>query len=371
MDRKAFLSIIIPVYNSENVLGNCVSSILNQSFEDFELILVNDGSTDNSLKVCNGLASEDERIVVINKNNEGRACARRDGFFKAIGNYVAFIDHDDFISKNAFMSLCSLAKKYDLDMAVGNYERVFDNWRLITRKNGKFKNVDVLIEKDNIYDALYGTDIDHRDDCADLPWGRIYKKTCIEDAFQENPEMVFPTKTKNKPNEDYFFNLAVIPHVNRLWLTNEIVYHWRYGGCSRVNHFYPTVTKGGDYFDLRYSHFVDVGFERGLARTFFKYLVCLYQEIHQRIHLGISSDEEIKDIIIQEINNREICKWATLYLGKEYRTMPRAKAVIDKDINAILKESELQYQGVKIHYKLSKIIDAYQYLADLLARLLP
>lgn len=369
-NNNPLLSVIIPVYNSEKVLRHCVKSILNQSFKDFELILVNDGSSDDSLKVCSRLSSTDNRVVVINKNNEGRVCARRDGFIKAKGKYITFVDHDDYLPLNAFSLLCGLAQEHDLDMVVGNYERVFDNWRLIKRKSGAFKNTEKLIEKDGVYDALYGTDINHRDDCADLPWGRLYRKSCILAAVDDDIESVFPSLTKNKPNEDYFFNLAVIPHISRLWLTNCIVYHWRYGGSSRVNHFYPTITKGGDYFDMRYHHFNEVGFQEGHARTFFKYLVCFYQELHQRIHLGISNEEEIRQIITYELNNREICKWAINNLDEEYRFMPRAKAVVNKDINAILMEAEKQYLGVKRHYKLSKYIDCYQWIADSLANFL-
>ncbi len=99
------ISIIVPVYNTEQYLPQCIDSILAQSFTDFELILVNDGSTDNSLKICKEYARKDSRIVVVNKNNEGVTKARERGVNVSRGEWITFVDSDDFIPNDALYLL--------------------------------------------------------------------------------------------------------------------------------------------------------------------------------------------------------------------------------------------------------------------------
>lgn len=90
------ISIIVPVYNAEKFLPQCIESLLAQTFQDIEIILVNDGSTDSSLDICEKYAKIDTRITIISKDNEGVAKARRDGIMKASAEYITFIDSDDY-----------------------------------------------------------------------------------------------------------------------------------------------------------------------------------------------------------------------------------------------------------------------------------
>ena len=99
------ISIIVPVYNAENYLDNCIKSILNQTFEDFELILVNDGSTDKSSHICNYYKKIDSRIKLINKKNGGVSSARNKGLEVAIGKYIGFVDSDDYIHPKMYETL--------------------------------------------------------------------------------------------------------------------------------------------------------------------------------------------------------------------------------------------------------------------------
>ena len=99
------ISVIVPIYNTEEYLSYCIESILAQSFTDFELILVNDGSTDNSLKICKEYARKDSRIVVVNKNNEGVTKTRERGVNISRGEWITFVDSDDFIPNDALYLL--------------------------------------------------------------------------------------------------------------------------------------------------------------------------------------------------------------------------------------------------------------------------
>lgn len=94
------ISVIIPIYNIANYLPKCINSILNQTFEDFELLLIDDGSTDDSVKICNSFAKVDRRVLVVQKENGGVSSARNLGIKKATGEYIAFIDGDDYVSSD-------------------------------------------------------------------------------------------------------------------------------------------------------------------------------------------------------------------------------------------------------------------------------
>lgn len=120
------LSIIVPIYNGEEYLRRCIDSILNQKYTDFELILIDDGSKDSSLAICNEYADTDSRIVVHHKENEGLVAARKTGLSIAKGEYIGFIDCDDFIDIDMYFDLMSTAHKSRSDIVVSGiiYDRI-------------------------------------------------------------------------------------------------------------------------------------------------------------------------------------------------------------------------------------------------------
>ena len=107
------ISIIVPVYNSEKYLGACIDSILSQYFRDFELILVDDGSRDSSPHICDDYTQKDSRVKVIHKENGGVSAARNDGLDIAKGEYVTFIDSDDWVERD-YLSTLSNYRNYDI-----------------------------------------------------------------------------------------------------------------------------------------------------------------------------------------------------------------------------------------------------------------
>ena len=128
------ISIIVPVYNSEKYLPETAQSILKQSFSDFELILVDDGSKDGSGKICDQLAAKDTRIKVIHKTNGGICSARNAGLKEAAGEYIAFCDNDDIYLPGLLEDNYALAKKYDADVSICNLYDVIDGNECIRNK---------------------------------------------------------------------------------------------------------------------------------------------------------------------------------------------------------------------------------------------
>ena len=128
------VSIIVPVYNSSDVLCECVNSLINQDYENIEIILVDDGSTDNSGEICDSFQEKDKRVKVIHKKNEGQSAARNLGIQESSGDYVMFIDSDDWLDLDAVSTLVSYADENDLDVTRFNYIREFES-KSIPKKN--------------------------------------------------------------------------------------------------------------------------------------------------------------------------------------------------------------------------------------------
>ncbi|AXI10771.1 capsular biosynthesis protein CpsJ [Oceanobacillus zhaokaii] len=145
------ISIIVPVYNVEQYIHKCIDSILAQSFKDFELIIVNDGSTDNGGRICDEYATLDNRITVFHKENGGLSSARNKGISLAKGNYIAFVDSDDFVHPKMYEILFNYVVSSSADIAICDYQEVNED-----EKNEIEKlEFDSRVEKYNNVEALY------------------------------------------------------------------------------------------------------------------------------------------------------------------------------------------------------------------------
>jgi len=167
------ISIIIPIYNNiESYLKKCLESIIRQSYIDFELILVNDGSTDNSLQICQIFADKDNRIKIINKQNGGISSARNKGLEEALGEYICFVDHDDWVDDD-FLEIF-IKNIYDVDLVITNIKDVFPN-KVISRDS--FSRDILTSERFNPSDFTHN----HNFVLTNLPWNKMYKKSIIEE----------------------------------------------------------------------------------------------------------------------------------------------------------------------------------------------
>lgn len=124
MSAKPFLSVIVPVYNVKPYLAECLDSILAQTFTDFEVLLIDDGSTDGSSALCDEYAGTDSRIRCFHKENGGHMSARQEGFRNASGTYIAFVDSDDWIHPAMYERMCAAAEESGADMVCCNYTAV-------------------------------------------------------------------------------------------------------------------------------------------------------------------------------------------------------------------------------------------------------
>ena len=137
------ISIIVPIYNREKWLRNCLDSISSQTFKDWECILINDGSTDNSLKIAQEYAANDPRFIVFSQENQGVSAARNLGLDHAQGKWLAFVDSDDEIAPDYLEILYKLGEDNNADLVNASIEFVYDN-----------NQTSSLILKDSIYNTL-------------------------------------------------------------------------------------------------------------------------------------------------------------------------------------------------------------------------
>ena len=179
------ISIIVPVYNVEQYLEKCINSIINQTYKNLEIILVDDGATDNSGKMCDELAKTDNRIKVYHKENGGLSDARNYGVERAIGEYIGFVDSDDYIDEEMYEKLYGAIKKEDVDVAECNFKFIYTN-RVSNYTEDNYylvMNRDEYIKEYIIMNKLFGSACTKliRSDLAKkikFPKGKLY-----EDSF--------------------------------------------------------------------------------------------------------------------------------------------------------------------------------------------
>lgn len=206
------LSIIIPVYNAEKYLNKCIDSILNQSFKDFELLLIDDGSKDLSGKICDKYAEVDERVKVFHIQNGGPAKARNLGIKYATGIYIEFVDADDELIPETLENLYVLTKN--------NPDIIIADSQIITADE-KVKNI-ISIEKNNqinVEEYLKNLNTVRKATLLHYIWNKWYKRELICEnriIFDENERL----------GEDFLFNCEIIDKADRVWGTDILLYKY-------------------------------------------------------------------------------------------------------------------------------------------------
>ena len=170
------VSVIIPVYNSQRYLRQCLDSVISQTLEDIEIICINDGSTDSSPEILMEYAAEDPRIIIIDKKNEGYGRGMNDALDIACGEYIGIVESDDFILPDMYEELYRLAKEKDLDIIKSDFYRYYD-------EDGTVKTIyEKLVKADGRYNEV----IDPKEDVSVFKnmvntWAGIYKRSFIEE----------------------------------------------------------------------------------------------------------------------------------------------------------------------------------------------
>lgn len=213
-------SVIIPIYNLEEYIENCIDSVLNQSFHDYEIILVNDGSTDTSKKVCQNYVSEN--IILINKENGGLSDARNVGIKNASGNYLLFLDGDDFWPERNFL--------WELNEIIND-----NNPDLIVFPLSHYYNSNNI--KCNYFDMNYNNTLNFSRDFQFLVNHGIYTPSacnkCIKRNLLDNYELYFPI---GRLSEDIQWCGRLLEYVSDYYVYNKVCYMYRQNRVGSITH---------------------------------------------------------------------------------------------------------------------------------------
>lgn len=292
------VSIILPIYNKEKELEQCLKSILNQTYKNIEIILVNDGSKDSSKDICERFLKKDERIKLINKKNEGVELARITGLENVNGNYITFVDPDDWIPNNAIELLIKSIKSEDADVSFGKFCRVLDKYGLIKReiKSNIYSNL--VIEKNELMNKYYGSFCGW----GDLPvnmCGKLYKKSLI-DSVNYQPVGI-------SHGEDLCFNLQILPHANKIVSIPDTIYFYRWGGITNninKNLFKDACTA----YNFKLKMFEEHNSKESYAKASVELCNFFITYIDTYLRFTNLSDAKIKSIISKEIKNKTLQK---------------------------------------------------------------
>lgn len=217
------ISVVVPIYNVERYLSQCVDSILQQTFVDFELILVDDGSTDNSFDICKKYERLDSRIKIVHQENEGLSSARNAGIDIASGRYIMFVDSDDFLLPGMIDELHSICTKYKADISCCDYMRCREDGAICDAKNMPTNsNVNIYID-DKMKVFLEGKSF------SVTAWGKLYRT----DLFSK---VRYPI---GMYHEDVYTTYKLIHLANKIAVTNSIGYVYRYNSCGITGSFSP------------------------------------------------------------------------------------------------------------------------------------
>lgn len=271
------LSIIVPIYNVEKYLSKCIDSLINQTYKNLEIILVDDGSTDLSGTIANNYAKKDSRVKVFHKKNGGLADARNYGLLKSTGKYLAFIDSDDWIDTNAYEYSITMMLKNNCDMFVFNSINCYSDSAPVINNSNNF----IVIENKNLFNR----------------WDIIGRGVCDKIFLREYwNDIRFPL---GKTSEDIFVIYKLMAKAQKTLLSSNIYYFYRqrHGSITKVRQV--RIDPYEAYLEVK--KFIKENYPQSYY-VFMKNFVTNCMGIYNSIIL-FEKDNKYKNIIYSEIKN--------------------------------------------------------------------
>lgn len=247
---EQLISIIIPVYNCRQYLQCCIDSILHQTYKNFEILLVDDGSTDGSEEICDKYKTKDKRIKVFHIKNSGQSAARNLALEKARGDFIGFVDSDDWIDENMFKILMSNIIKTGADVSICNSILVYGETPIITTNKTYTTK---MVNKENIIkECIFGQK------SGTAMWNKVYKKQIFDN-------IKFPVGRKF---EDYWMVCKIFTMTNKIVVDSRELYYYRQRKNSTMYSVSPKIAQ--DWFDLfsslrKFDHLKNYYDELGFA----------------------------------------------------------------------------------------------------------
>lgn len=295
MMKEGLVSIIIPIYNVEAYLHRTIESILAQTYANFELILVDDGSPDNSGEICDGYAAKDRRIKVFHKSNAGAAAARKYGVEQAMGKWIMFVDGDDTLPESAILNL--------VNCNTANYDITIGTLNLNNKTLFRHKHTGVLNREEYIVALLLG-------ETSKGPVAKLFKKELF------NVQIPCPKHITN--NEDLLMLLALATNINKVFIKNDLVcynYLYREGSASKSKGM--GVDAWLDLYDEINLLLGDILNVSKVKRAFLSYRLRLLYIVAINYGYVVNPTSErvhnlLSEVNINDLNNQEVRMYKTI-----------------------------------------------------------
>lgn len=291
MNKKPLVSIIVPIYNVERYLNKCIDSIINQTLSNIEIILVNDGSTDNCGRIIDEYANRDSRIVIIHKENGGQSSARNKGLDIAKGKYIGFVDSDDWIDHNMYENLYREIEESNSDICVCS--------RRAYSETGELSNqIDLPVEefrfdKNSLQDYIVNRLFYKH---TVVVWNKIYKREIIEENSIRFEDVSYVG------SEDALFNYKILCNANKIKSINTVYYNQlsRNGSTART-YKYGYIKRTGNLIKCMYDYSKETN-NLGLAKEILPIILLFYHQWNIS-QIKTYSNENINYIIERELND--------------------------------------------------------------------
>ena len=308
---KELISVIVPVYNTEKYINRCIDSIIKQTYNNIEIILVDDGSTDESLKICREYANKDNRIKVLHQENSGVSSARNQGINIMKGEYFICIDSDDWIEPNMIENLHNDIKKYNADISICNFYINTESGEQ-NIKNELKKEELILTDIKEMYENLFNEKM-----FGGYLWNKLIKTSIVKN---DKEKILFNEKIAIE--EDVLFLIDVLKKCNKIcYSSSEVLYHYfqRNSSAVRFNYKLKDLTKIEVLEEkLKIKEEYDI---KSLNRLEYDYIFLLNQAIF------IAKDNKVDNNVYKEklkIANKKYYEIAT----KEVDIKRRIKLII-------------------------------------------
>lgn len=281
------ISVIVPIYNVEQYLGRCINSILKQTYTNIEIILVDDGSPDGSPEICDKFADEDSRIVVIHQQNQGLSAARNAGLKIANGEYVCFVDSDDYIDENMISILYTNMARYSAEISCCGHMDVYESGRIV---KPRVNITEVFCTEEALRIFLYTKKIDV------IAWNKMYQRTLFDGIGFADGKLF----------EDHFTIYKILERAKKIVNTTTPLYYYckrstSIGGTAFSDKNYQlkeALELETDYIKSHYpklEHDIDICYALWMMVLYNKILLANKQDI---VLLG-----EIRKIVWKEKKN--------------------------------------------------------------------
>lgn len=273
VNNKILVSVIVPIWNTGDYLIECLDSILNQTFSNLEIILINDGSTDNSLELCQSYQKRDSRIIIIDKPNSGLSDTRNVGLSNISGDYVLFIDSDDIVSITHIEQLVSTALYYQSDITIGGLEPFNDGTVIDLSKDSNTIYKTYRIEKvDALKQMIFS---------EDFSWqisNKLYIRSCIKDTKFD---------VKERFGEDLSFFCSAILNAKKLAVIANRTYFYRQRVGSMTRDRKLIKVRNFIYILKKFSSFIHTHFKEDYWLYSCLSMILYFQLVDGLIRLGI------------------------------------------------------------------------------------